>query len=73
MASRSAIRTWSKACSVIRWTGARFTDWSRRPLDKRQIDYAIADVTHLAEIFPSWSKADQDRPAARRLDEEWSG
>ncbi|MBA4748457.1 MAG: ribonuclease D [Sphingopyxis sp.] len=32
--------------------GARFTDWSRRPLDKRQIDYAIADVTYLAQIFP---------------------
>lgn len=32
--------------------GARFTDWSRRPLDQRQVDYAIGDVTHLSRIFP---------------------
>ena len=32
--------------------GARFTDWAKRPLEARQIEYAIGDVTHLAEIFP---------------------
>jgi len=29
----------------------RFTDWSRRPLSKAQITYAISDVTHLRDIY----------------------
>ncbi|MEO6153383.1 MAG: ribonuclease D [Croceibacterium sp.] len=36
--------------------GARFTDWSRRPLTERQIEYAIGDVTYLATIFPKLLK-----------------
>jgi ribonuclease D len=50
--------------------GARFTDWSRRPLDKRQIDYAIADVTHLAEIFPRMVAKLKKTERGAWLDEE---
>ena len=31
---------------------SRFTDWARRPLSQAQLDYALADVTHLAELYP---------------------
>jgi ribonuclease D len=30
---------------------SRFTDWTRRPLAKAQIDYAISDVTHLRAVY----------------------
>jgi len=39
---------------------ARFTDWSHRPLSKRQLEYALADVTHLRVIY-EWMKARLDK------------
>lgn len=30
----------------------RFTDWSRRPLSQDQLVYALADVTHLRDLYP---------------------
>ena len=29
----------------------RFTNWENRPLDSRQVEYAISDVTHLVPIY----------------------
>jgi ribonuclease D len=40
-------------CKVTLDKSSRFTDWSRRPLSDAQIEYAIADVTHLRDIYQS--------------------
>ncbi len=38
-------------CKASLDKSSRFTDWSRRPLSESQIAYALADVTHLREIY----------------------
>ncbi len=30
---------------------SRFTDWAKRPLSEKQLNYAIGDVTHLRDIY----------------------
>jgi ribonuclease D len=50
--------------------GARFTDWARRPLDARQLDYAVCDVTYLAELFPKMVERLRKTGRGAWLDEE---
>jgi ribonuclease D len=38
---------------------SRFTDWARRPLSQKQLQYALGDVTHLRRIYDHL-KADLD-------------
>jgi ribonuclease D len=39
---------------------SRFTDWRHRPLSDKQLDYALADVTHLIEVY-LYLKAELER------------
>ncbi|MEK9644749.1 MAG: ribonuclease D [Alphaproteobacteria bacterium] len=48
----------------------RFTDWSRRPLGKKQLDYALGDVTHLRKIYDKLSRRLADSGRANWLSEE---
>jgi len=49
---------------------SRFTDWSRRPLTDRQIDYAMADVDHLRPIYEELQGRLDENGRAHWLTEE---
>ena len=49
---------------------ARFTDWSRRPLSKRQLEYALADVTYLRLVYELLSKELEKTGRAKWVEEE---
>jgi ribonuclease D len=61
---------------VGRITGAqidkthRFTDWSRRPLSEDQVDYAVADVTHLRDVYKALRKDLEKKNRADWMDGE---
>jgi ribonuclease D len=61
---------------VHRLTGARidkssrFTDWGRRPLSERQIEYALADVTHLRDVYQALAARLGDQGRADWVREE---
>ena len=61
---------------VQRTTGAhidkssRFTDWSRRPLSDKQLEYALADVTHLRDVYAALKAQLESEGRAGWLTEE---
>ena len=49
---------------------SRFTDWSRRPLSKKQLAYAVADVTHLRVVHEALQEELEKSGRAHWVDEE---
>jgi ribonuclease D len=49
---------------------SRFTDWSRRPLSEAQKKYALADVTHLRQIYEFLADKLEESGRARWVAEE---
>lgn len=49
---------------------SRFTDWARRPLSAGQMEYALADVTHLRRIYEVLSKRLAETGRAAWVEEE---
>ncbi len=51
---------------------SRFTDWSRRPLSEKQLDYALGDVTHLRDVYLHLRQELEKTGRAQWLEDEMS-
>ena len=49
---------------------SRFTDWKRRPLSDKQLNYALADVTHLRQVYLSLKANLEEQNRAKWVTEE---
>jgi ribonuclease D len=49
---------------------SRFTDWSRRPLTDAQKTYALADVTHLRQVYEFLAKKLEESNRSHWVEEE---
>jgi ribonuclease D len=49
---------------------SRFTDWARRPLTDRQIDYALSDVIHLCRVYETLTRQLEKSGRSEWLEEE---
>ncbi len=49
---------------------SRFTDWAKRPLSEKQLNYAIGDVTHLRDIYKRLKNDLEKSGRSSWLDEE---
>lgn len=59
-----------KICKQELDKSSRFTDWAHRPLTKRQLDYAVSDVTHLRDIYRHLSGMLEETGRSHWLEEE---
>ena len=49
---------------------SRFTDWKRRPLSDKQLEYALGDVTHLRDVYQSIKANLEEQGRAHWVTEE---
>lgn len=49
---------------------SRYTDWSLRPLSEKQLSYALADVTHLRDVYKYLEKQLKENGRTHWLDDE---